>query len=106
MADLADGEQTEVVGSGKAPYVLRNVGGVFSCSCPAWRNQAVPIERRTCKHLKGLRGEDIELARVGVAGGASGGPGAVVASSAPKAASTGAKCVPPLLPRRTWWNDG
>jgi DNA ligase-1 len=52
MADLNDGETVEVKGSGARPYVLRNVGGVYSCSCPAWRNQSVAIERRTCKHLR------------------------------------------------------
>src|SRR5271155_3731351 len=65
MADLADGETTQMKGSGASPYVLRNTGGVYSCSCPAWRNQSIAIERRTCKHLKKLRGEAEELARVG-----------------------------------------
>src|SRR5689334_829831 len=65
MADLADGESTTMAGSGASPYVLRNTGGVYSCTCPAWRNQGVAIERRTCKHLKKLRGEAAELARVG-----------------------------------------
>ena len=23
-------------------YTLRHVGGVYSCSCPAWRNQSIP----------------------------------------------------------------
>ena len=65
MADLSDGESVEVKGSGAKPYVLRNVGGVYSCTCPAWRNQSVPIERRTCKHLRALRGDAAEQARVG-----------------------------------------
>ena len=65
MADLKDGESVEVKGSGARPYVLRNVGGVYSCSCPAWRNQSVPIERRTCKHLRKLRGDEAERVRVG-----------------------------------------
>ena len=37
---------------GSQPYVLKNTGGVYSCTCPAWRNQSVAIERRTCKHLR------------------------------------------------------
>ncbi len=65
MADLADGESTEMQGSGAKPYVLKNTGGVYSCSCPAWRNQSIGIERRTCKHLKKLRGEAAELERIG-----------------------------------------
>src|SRR3954470_20279990 len=65
MPDLADGETFEMKGSGAKPYQLRNVGGLYSCSCPAWRNQSLPIERRTCKHLRRLRGDAAETARVG-----------------------------------------
>jgi DNA ligase-1 len=65
MPDLRDGESVEMQGSGSKPYLLRNVGGVYSCSCPAWRNQSVPIERRTCKHLRKLRGDAAEEARLG-----------------------------------------
>jgi DNA ligase-1 len=65
MPDLQDGESVEVQGSASRPYVLKNVGGVFSCSCPAWRNQSLAIERRTCKHLRKLRGEAAEQSRVG-----------------------------------------
>jgi DNA ligase-1 len=65
MTDLADGETVEMQGSGSRPYVLKNIGGVYSCSCPAWRNQSAPPERRSCKHLKKLRGEAVEAARVG-----------------------------------------
>src|SRR5213594_3631469 len=65
MPDLQDGETIEMQGSGAKPYVLKNTGGVYSCSCPAWRNQSIPIERRTCKHLRKLRGDAAEEARVG-----------------------------------------
>lgn len=65
MPDLNDGESIEMKGSGAKPYVLKNVGGVYSCTCPAWRNQSVAIERRTCKHLRKLRGDAAEDARVG-----------------------------------------
>jgi DNA ligase-1 len=65
MADLDDGESVEMQGSGAKPYVLKNVGGVYSCTCPAWRNQSAPIERRTCKHLRKLRGEEAEQQRIG-----------------------------------------
>jgi DNA ligase-1 len=65
MLDLADGQWVEMKGSGAKPYVLKNVGGVYSCTCPAWRNQSIAIERRTCKHLCKLRGEAPEQARVG-----------------------------------------
>jgi DNA ligase-1 len=70
MADLADGESIEVKGSAAQPYVLKNVGGVYSCTCPAWRNQGAGLESRTCKHLRGLRGDAAETERVGAAGSA------------------------------------
>ena len=56
MRDLSEGQSVELQGSARLPYVLKNVAGVYSCSCPAWRNQSLPIERRTCKHLRQLRG--------------------------------------------------
>src|SRR6266498_2367004 len=65
MPDLQDGETTEMQGSGAKPYVLKNTGGVYSCSCPAWRNQSIAIEKRTCKHLRTLRGDAAEEARTG-----------------------------------------
>lgn len=67
MPDLADGESTEMQGSGSKPYLLKNTGGVYACSCPAWRNQSIAIEKRTCKHLRKLRGDAAEEARVGSA---------------------------------------
>ena len=57
MPDLQDGETAEMQGSGAKPYVLKYTSGVYSCSCPAWRNPSIAIEQRTCKHLK-LRGDE------------------------------------------------
>ncbi|MBX9668906.1 MAG: DNA ligase [Candidatus Obscuribacterales bacterium] len=65
MPDIEDGESVEMKGSAKDPYILKNVGGVYSCTCPAWRTQSLPIERRTCKHLKKYRGEAAESERFG-----------------------------------------
>lgn len=65
MADLKDGESIAMHGSGSRPYQLKNTGGVYSCSCPAWRHQSLPIEQRTCKHLRRLRGDEAESTRVG-----------------------------------------
>jgi len=65
MPEIADGEVAHVKGSAKDPYELKNVGGVYSCSCPAWRNAGGGIERRTCKHLKAYRGVEAEAARLG-----------------------------------------
>ncbi len=66
MRDIADGGQSvEVQGSAAKPYILKNVAGVYSCSCPAWRNQSLGIERRSCKHLRKYRGEQAEAERLG-----------------------------------------
>jgi DNA ligase-1 len=97
MADLNDGESVEMKGSGAKPYVLKNVGGVYSCSCPAWRNQSIAIERRTCKHLRKLRGDATEELRIG-------------SGLAPKPepdgeeGAAGEKAGPPLLLAERWDN--
>ena len=67
MSDLADGESVEIQGSAAKPYLLKNTGGVYSCSCPAWRNQSIAIEQRTCKHLRKYRGDAAETERIGSA---------------------------------------
>lgn len=90
MPDLEDGESIQVHGSARLPYTLKNVGGVYSCSCPAWRNQSLPIERRSCKHLRQFRGEQAEHARLE-------GFRAVATLSPPKDAT-----VPRLLLAESW----
>lgn len=67
MPDLADGATAEIKGSAASPYIIKNVGGAYSCSCPAWRNQSLPPERRTCKHIRKYRGDAAEAARLGAA---------------------------------------
>jgi DNA ligase-1 len=99
MPDLRDGETVEMQGSGAKPYVLKNTGGVYSCSCPAWRNQSLAIERRTCKHLRKLRGDAAEESRVGGA----------LPQRPVKAASLGEggeeeSAGPPLLLAESWDN--
>jgi DNA ligase-1 len=95
MPDILDGETAEVKGSAAQPYVLKNTGGVYSCSCPAWRNQSIAIEKRTCKHLKKYRGEQAELDRIGSAAL----PQAVEGEEAAEAKG------PPLLLAQSWTND-
>ncbi len=94
MPDLKDGETAEVKGSARTPYILKNVGGVYSCTCPAWRNQSVSIERRTCKHIRGLRGEQAERDRLGS-----------LAPAVPKAAKEDGDTAPQLLLAHPWEND-
>ncbi len=65
LQEIEDGDSVEVQGSGKDPYILKNVGGVYSCNCMAWRNQSLAIDKRTCKHLAQIRGEEAEAERVG-----------------------------------------
>jgi DNA ligase-1 len=67
VATLADGQSAQVKGSGSALYTLKNSGGVFSCTCPAWMHQDLGIERRTCKHLRAYLGDEAEAARLGAA---------------------------------------
>ncbi len=102
MPDLADGESVEMKGSAAMPYVLKNTGGVYSCSCPAWRNQSVAIEKRTCKHLKKYRGEQAELDRVGSEAPPKSKPdGEVDGDEVDGDEAKG----PPLLLAQTWTND-
>ncbi len=60
-----EGGSVQVQGSGKTPYTLMHKGDVYSCSCPAWKIQKLPANKRTCKHLKAFRGADVEAKRVG-----------------------------------------
>lgn len=62
MALDHDGDTASIPGK---PYRLRNIGGVIDCSCPAWRNQSKPIDKRTCKHIIAVRGVEVERKRVG-----------------------------------------
>jgi len=94
MPDLQDGESTEIKGSARQPYILKNTGGVYSCTCPAWRNQSIGIERRTCKHLRHYRGEQAEQERIGSA-----------LPARPVSAPDGEAKAPPLLLAHTWTND-
>jgi DNA ligase-1 len=94
MPDLQDGESAQVQGSARSPYILKNVGGVYSCTCPAWKNQSLPIERRTCKHLPGFRGEQAERERLGS-----------LAPPSPASATKDTTTVPKLLLAHPWDND-
>lgn len=64
---MNDGERRTVPGSGTKSYTVERKGEIYSCSCQAWRFQKVRIEERTCKHLKRLLGEAVEVARVAAA---------------------------------------
>lgn len=65
---LHTGETRIVRGSGGTPYEIKNVGGVYSCSCSAWRNQGRNPHYRTCKHLVEFRGARDEAQRIAPGG--------------------------------------
>ena len=103
--DLADGESREVQGSGSKPYVLKNTAGVYSCTCPAWMHQGFAIEKRTCKHLKALRGADVEIARVGAPTSTTTTTGTTTTTSITAGVSRGDGVAPALLLAHTWGSD-
>ena len=98
MPDLRDGETAEIKGSAAKPYILKNTGGVYSCTCPAWRNQSIGIERRTCKHLRKYRGDAAEATRIGAALPAK-------PAQADGAEADDASTAPGLLLAQSWTND-
>src|SRR5438477_219587 len=95
---LEDGGSVEYEGS-SSTYTLTRHGGVYMCTCPAWKNQGAPVDSRTCKHLRAYLGTDNETSRVGAA--------APQRSSATvkkdKAAAEGK--APPVLLAHKWETD-
>lgn len=91
MPDLQGGESAEIQGSARSPYIIKNVAGVYSCSCPAWKNQSLSIDQRTCKHIRQFRGEQAEQERLRRA-----------VTKSPPASSQASKTVPDLLLAHSW----
>jgi DNA ligase-1 len=59
--ELEEGESITVQSSSSdAEYTIKKSGGVTHCNCPGWRNQSLPVDKRTCKHLKELFGKQTE----------------------------------------------
>jgi DNA ligase-1 len=105
VAELEDGDEVEVQGS-TSTYTLKRLGSVYSCSCPAWKNQGATLDKRTCKHLRGYLGDAVETARIGVARpdarrGESGGSAAGEGTGK----SPGEAKAPPLLLAHKWETD-
>ncbi|HET9621123.1 MAG TPA: DNA ligase [Kofleriaceae bacterium] len=100
MATLADGDRTEVKGSSRT-YTLSRAGDVVMCSCPAWRNQGAPVDRRTCKHLRAYLGDAAETARVGAPGTAPR-PAAGRSGGGRRAAAGAKDTAPPILLAHKW----
>lgn len=96
---LADGQKVSVKGS-SSTYELQRQGAVYSCTCPAWRNQGAAIGQRTCKHLRAYLGDAAETARVGAAAPAS--RPTAAGGRAPAVVKAGA---PPILLAHKWETD-
>jgi len=103
MQDLADGEETTVEGSGSSVYTLKNIGGVYSCTCPAWLHQSLGIEKRTCKHLRAFRGDEAEKERLGTT--ELGGRPARAKKSNGEGGEEDDDAAPPLLLAHKWETD-
>ncbi len=105
MATLEDGEDVEVEGS-SSTYTLSRKGNVYSCTCPAWRNQGATIDMRTCKHLRAYLGAEVEVARVGSTQvmRSGGGDGTVRASSGGSKKAE-KETAPPVLLAHKWETD-
>lgn len=85
----------QVPGSGSAVHTITvHDNKTVSCSCPAWRNQSLPPDLRTCKHIKAAGFTSASL----VATRAEGEP--VVAPTTPVI-----KEEPPVLLAHPWDNS-
>src|SRR5688500_9984165 len=92
---LDDGETVTVQGSSSTYELLRS-GSVYSCSCPAWKNQGAPIGLRTCKHLRAYLGDANETARIGASAPQ------VSRATAKKQADADSGKAPPILLAHKW----
>jgi DNA ligase-1 len=95
---LADGQKVTVQGS-SGSYELARAGSVYSCTCPAWRNQGAALGLRTCKHLRKYLGDAVETARIGSAA-----PKVSAATKKKQAAADEGKA-PPILLAHKWETD-
>ncbi|KAF8517280.1 DNA ligase/mRNA capping enzyme [Hysterangium stoloniferum] len=63
---LGDGYEVEVQSqTSKSVYKIKRTLDHYYCTCPSWRNQArVPVDARSCKHIRTLMGDAYEEARL------------------------------------------
>jgi DNA ligase-1 len=102
---LADGQKVSVQGS-SSTYELQRQGSVYSCTCPAWRNQGAPIGLRTCKHLRAYLGDAVETARIGSAAPQTASRSTPRASGGASSSSSGdSGKAPPILLAHKWEVD-
>ena len=102
MKYLNEGDKHYVQGSGKSPYEIKKVGGVVSCSCPAWRNLGGSIDNRVCKHIK----KEIDPACLLPQAQTQAAAGHLSQPAATKAVSPSGPVVePPLLLAHSWTDE-
>src|SRR6478672_4246952 len=91
---IDDGDSVEVQGS-SSTYTLSRHGNVYMCTCPAWRNQSLGVDVRTCKHLRAYLGDESETKRVGVVSPSR--AATVRTSSGSSSSSSKKETAPPVL---------
>src|SRR5512142_526412 len=103
---LADGQKVTVQGS-SSTYELHRQGSVYSCTCPAWRNQGAQIGLRTCKHLRAYLGDAVETARIGSSAPATStrSSSSARSSGSTTAGDDGGGKAPPILLAHKWETD-
>jgi DNA ligase-1 len=96
---LNPGESTQVQGSSSKPYVVKNVDGrIWSCECMSWKTCPGQVNTKTCKHIRQVHGEALELARIGqpvaapVAAKVTTGQGNATTGQSPCACHAGNSC--------------
>ena len=115
MVQLSEGQTIQVPGSGSAMHTIKYVGGVYSCSCPAWRFQSRPIDERTCKHIDRMGYRNTAASRAPATNGkpqttngkpqtttVMSSPAAVVMSAVNTPAPRVEPKAPPVLLAHTW----
>lgn len=101
MKFLEEKDKHYVQGSGKSPYEIKKVGGVVSCSCPAWRNLGGSIDNRVCKHIK----KEIDPTCLLPQAQTQAAPGHLSQPAATKAPTVSTAVKPPLLLAHSWTDE-
>lgn len=62
LHEMKEGDIHKIQGN-SGEYEIRLSGGNYYCTCPAWRNQNLPVDKRTCKHMRQYLGDEFETWR-------------------------------------------
>jgi len=104
---LADGD-VHIMTHGLGQYKIKNAGGVYYCSCVAWRFQRTAVDERTCKHLVEFLGEDYMAWRLRNATGAEAADMVmdIDGGSLRRPAARPMKCAAPAVLLANKWEEG